>query len=169
MPRRAPLSLLLALFTLVAALPAAAAAKKAPHDGWPKIDGDLIMHKHDENAPITATKLDKHNELLGGNGSDTITGGNVGDVIWGDYKPHPNTAAQHDVLIGGGGKDFIYSSHGANDIDAGPGDDVIHAHFGTGGTITCGDGRDLVYFSHRSRPHFRIHGCERISYRSFGS
>src|SRR3954451_8969053 len=67
------------------ALPAAVHAD-ASHKGWPKINGDLKMHKADQDGELRATKLSKHNELLGGHGDDVITAGNAGDVLWGDYK-----------------------------------------------------------------------------------
>jgi Ca2+-binding RTX toxin-like protein len=159
---------------LVGALPAAALlalAAGAPadtsHYGWPKIDGDLLMHKADESGPITATKRNRHNELLGGHGNDVITGGDVGDVIWGDYKPSGQPTTQLDQLLGGGGRDFIYAGHGLNAIDAGPGRDVVHAHFGRGG-IDCGRGHDTLFISHRAKPGYRIRHCETISFRTAG-
>src|SRR3954469_17064688 len=77
MPRRLLSTVPAAVALLVAA---AAAPASTSHEGWPKIDGDLKMHRADENGEIRATKVDKHNELLGGHGNDTIVGGNVGDV-----------------------------------------------------------------------------------------
>jgi hypothetical protein len=149
---------------LVCAGPAPA---KTSHEGWPKIDGDLIMHKLDESGPIRARKMHRHNELLGGHGNDVITGGHVGDVIWGDYKPVGQPETQVDRLNGGRGRDFIYASHGLNLIDTGPGRDVVHAHFGRG-TIRCRSRRTIVFISHRSRPHYRLSHCARISYRTAG-
>ena len=152
----------------VAALATAAAAPASTsHEGWPKIDGDLKMHKADESGEIRATKLDKHNELLGGHGNDTIIGGNVGDVIWGDFKPSGQPATQADTLSGGGGRDFIYASHGTNIIDTGAGSDVVHAHFGRG-QITCHSAKTIVFLSHRSRRHYRLAGCRRISFKTLG-
>jgi len=69
----------LAVATLLGAAVAAAPAKKASHKGWPKIDGKLDIHKLDEETPMQGIK-NKHNELLGGHGSDTITAGDIGDV-----------------------------------------------------------------------------------------
>ena len=71
-------------------------------------------------------------------------------MIWGDYKPCCQPNHQHDVLIGGRGRDHIYASHGCNRIIGGSGRDLIHAHFGRG-VIDCGSGRDKVYISHRAR------------------
>jgi Ca2+-binding RTX toxin-like protein len=156
-----------ALVALLACFTAGTALANTSHAGWPKIDGDLLMHKNDESGVIQAAKTSRHNELLGGHGSDVIIGGDNGDVIWGDYKPGGQPATQVDQLNGGGGRDFIYASHGTNAIDTGPGSDVVHAHFGRG-TITCRSPRTIVFLSHRSRPHYRLSGCRRISYRTVG-
>ena len=56
-------------------LPGAAAIAKTSHEGWPKINGDLKMHKSDQSGSLVATKRTKHNELLGGHGNDTICAG----------------------------------------------------------------------------------------------
>ena len=40
-------------------------------------------------------------------------------MIWGDYKPSGQPAAQVDRLTGGNSRDFIYASHGTNYIRAG--------------------------------------------------
>jgi hypothetical protein len=108
-----------------------------------------------------------HNELLGGHGSDTITAGPRGDVIWGDYKPSGQPETQRDSLTGGPGRDFIYASHGTNVISTGTGRDVVHAHFGHG-SITCGSKLALVYLSHRSIRGYHLHGCRRISFKTLG-
>jgi hypothetical protein len=70
-------------------------------------------------------------------------------------------------VIGGPGRDFIYSSHGTNAIAAGAGNDWIKAHFGKG-SIDCGPGSDLLFISRRAQRHFSIAGCERISHRTLG-
>ena len=144
---------------------AATAGASTSHEGWPKINGDLKMHKSDENGDLRATKVDKHNELLGGHGDDTIYAGRVGDVLWGDYKPSGQPETQVDTINGGPGKDFIYAGHGANFIHAGGGADQIHAHFGHG-EIWCGHGNVTLFISHRSRPGYKLHGCRHISYKT---
>jgi Ca2+-binding RTX toxin-like protein len=132
---------------------------KASHAGWPSINGRLKMHKSDRDGTIRGTG--RSDELLGGHGDDIIVGGTASDVIWGDYKPCCQPTRQHDVLIGGSGRDFIYASHGYNHIEAGAGNDVVHGHFGHG-KIDCGSGHDVVDVSHRSRRGYRIRHCERI-------
>jgi hypothetical protein len=146
--------------SLVAIAPA---QKKASHKGWPKIDR-LVIHEADESTPIVGAN-GKHNEMLGGHGSDTITAGDIGDVIWGDYKPSGQPATQRDVLTGGPGKDHIYASHGTNVIVSKGGADQIHAHFGRG-SITCTNSKPLVFLSHRSQKRYKLHGCTRITFRS---
>jgi Ca2+-binding RTX toxin-like protein len=192
----------------VCALPAANAVANTSHEGWPPIDGVLLMNKADSLRPLDArpgqdpfggqdpryscdgvhlrgkcqlrfvwhfggpfglvmSSAPGHNELLGGHGSDTISAGPWGDVLWGDYKPSGQPAGQHDTLHGGPGRDFIYASHGVNAIDAGPGDDWIKAHFGRG-SIDCGPGSDLLYISRRAQRRYRVRGCERISHKTMG-
>jgi Ca2+-binding RTX toxin-like protein len=107
----------------------------------------------------------KHNELLGGHGDDTIAAGDIGDVLWGDYKPSGQPATQKDVITGGPGKDHIYASHGTNTIVTNGGADQVHAHYGRG-TITCATKKPLIFLSHRSKPHYKLKGCPRITFRS---
>jgi len=150
---------------LVSALAASVVHASASHEGWP----DTVVYKshaNDESGEIQGTK--RSDELLGGHGDDTIWGRGKGDVIWGDFKPCCQPTNQHDRLNGGGGRDFIYASHGWNDITGGPGNDTIHAHFGAGGTIDCGPGRDLLFLSHRSKPHYKVRHCERKTFKHEG-
>jgi len=149
------------------AVTAAGAIAKTSHAGWPKIDGDLKTSSGDGGGTLRATKVNRHNELLGGHGSDKIYAGRVGDVLWGDYKPGGQPTSQVDRIHGGAGKDFIYASHGTNYIHAGGGADQIHAHFGRG-EIWCGSGKVTLFLSHRSRKRYRLHGCERVSYKTVG-
>ena len=65
------------------------------------------------------------------------------------------------MLAGGENNDFIYGSHGYNEIDTGPGRDVVHVLFGRG-VVTCGRPRDRVYVSHRTERVYRFHGCKRL-------
>jgi len=157
-------SLLTAGLLLPALVAVAPAQKKASHKEWPKIDGKLIVNRNDRETPLQGLRH-KHNELLGGHGDDTITAGAIGDVMWGDYKPSGQPTTQRDVINGGPGKDHIYASHGTNTITSGGGADWIHAHFGRG-TITCANSKPLIFLSHRSQRHYKLHGCTRITFRS---
>ncbi len=156
---------LLASAALALALLATGAAASTSHKGWPHINGDLITHKADQNGDIRAKKLRKHNELLGGHGNDNIYAGQVGDVLWGDYKPSGQPESQADFIQGGPAKDFIYGSHGMNTIHTGGGNDQIHVHFGHG-EIFCEGGQPTVFISHKNRPNYKLHGCKRISYKT---
>ena len=187
------------------ALPTAAASANTSHDGWPHINGMLLMNKTDLARPLDArpghdpfggtdaryscdavhlrgscqrrlvpapqgrvvTSRSGHNELLGGHGNDTIIAGPWGDVLWADFKPSGQPTTQVDTLIGGGGRDFIYASHGTNHIDARAGDDFVKAHFGRG-TIDCGPGNDILFISRRAQRHYTIRGCDQISHRTLG-
>ena len=40
-------------------------------------------------------------------------------------------------------------------------------HFGRG-EIFCGRGKVTVFISHRNRPNYKLHSCERISYKTVG-
>jgi RTX calcium-binding nonapeptide repeat (4 copies) len=155
-----------ALVPLGAYAAAAVAGASTSHDGWPRIDGDLKIHRYDESGVLRG-KRDRHNELLGGHGNDTIIASRVGDVMWGDYKPSGQPTSQVDRIYGGPGRDFIYASHGWNTIVTGGGADVVHAHFGRG-IISCSSSAVTVFLSHRSRPHYQLRGCRHISYRTLG-
>ncbi len=149
---------------------------KANHDGWPTNDCNWRKHPHGEgcgvykshnrnqDGPIRGT--DRIDELLGGHGDDAIRGNGAGDVIWGDFWPCCQPTSQSDFLSGGDGNDYIYASHGYNGISGGSGNDVIHAHFGQGGTIYCGSGYDVLYVSHKTKPRYSAHDCERTSFGS---
>src|SRR4051794_27265313 len=120
---------LLLLAGLPAALvPAAVGVAKTSHEGWPHINGDLKMHSNDQSGTLRATKLRKHNELLGGHGNDTLRGGRVGDVLWGDYKPGTQPTSQVDRIYGGAGKDFIFPRHRTKPLYAPRGAGQNHLH-----------------------------------------
>lgn len=142
--------------------PGGAANNKASHAGWPRVTGVYWVLPHSGSGGRATGRND---ELLGGHGSDTLDGAGGRDIIWGDMLPTNNNTWQHDTLIGGPGRDFIYASHGRNTIRAGSGDDVVHAHYGRG-TADCGPGNDLIYLSHKRRRGWKIRNCERITFHS---
>jgi hypothetical protein len=157
---------LVALVALGGAAYGGLAAANTSHAGWPKIDGKLVVNRNDEARTLRGTP-GRHNELLGGHGDDTIVASDVGDVLWGDYKPSDQPDAQTDTIGGGAGKDFVYASHGRNVISSGGGADQIHAHFGRG-SITCTSREPTIFLSHRSRKHYKLHGCPHVSFKTVG-
>lgn len=157
----------LTALAVLAALPAIAVASTS-HAGWPPIDkADIQINKTDVSPNTFTGHPGKHNELLGGHGDDTLIAAEIGDVLWGDYHPSGNGPNQTDTIKGGPGKDYIYASHGKNVITTGGGHDQVHAHFGRG-SITCSNPKATVFLSHRSRPHYKLHNCPRISYKTVG-
>jgi Ca2+-binding RTX toxin-like protein len=147
---------------------AGAAQANTSHAGWPPILRQNIQINRTSANETIRGHPGVHNELLGGNGNDTIYAGNIGDVLWGDYMPGNQSTTQVDRLYGGAGNDFFYASHGANYIYTGGGTNVVHAHYGHG-IISCGSPTDIVYLSHKSRPHYKLIGCKHISYATQGS
>jgi hypothetical protein len=126
------------------------------HAGWPGFTGIEWQVISNSNRGETRTGTQWNDELLGRNGSDTLSGGAGDDVIWGDSSATVNGSSQHDVLDGGPGNDWIYGSHGRNTIAGGPGNDRILAAFGHG-TIDCGPGNDTVAARHG---HYTLKNCE---------
>ncbi|HEY3969861.1 MAG TPA: hypothetical protein VGL79_00550 [Solirubrobacteraceae bacterium] len=101
-----------------------------------------------------------HNELLGGDGNDTIHAGPAGDVIWGDSHAEGNDTTQIDRLYGGAGNDWIYASHGTNYIWTGAGTDHLLLVYGHGVVYCNGPGRKiLVMRKLSSNRHYRLVGC----------
>jgi Ca2+-binding RTX toxin-like protein len=155
---------LIPLLAIVLAVAAGAVAQaRAPHKGWPRINGLTWVNKYDLSVAYRGTWL--NDKLLGGHGNDVLYGYGGNDVIWTDYKPTGNTAGQADTAFGGDGNDWIYASHGRNTIDAGPGNDRVRVWFGFG-TVDCGPGRDVLYVSHRTDPLVQRTNCEKVSHKS---
>jgi hypothetical protein len=144
----------------IAAMPRASVAE-ANHTGWPS-DECLKMDKGSAGLSHTLVGLEHvHNWLLGGYGNDTIFGGDDGDVIWGDYHPEGQSESQRDYIHGGAGSDWIYASHGYNEIWTGGGDDHLALVYGHG-TVFC-NGRGLKTFVMRYLPQnrpWKLVGCD---------
>jgi hypothetical protein len=165
MVRRA-ICLCLCLSAVLAAVGSAAA--NTSHAGWPKIDR-LVMDKGPAGASHTLVgRAGMHNELLGGYGSDTIIGGDAGDVIWSDYHPSGWPPHQTAIIHAGNGQNFIYSNDSVNYVWTGTNPaTVVHAHEGSG-TIHCQNPQVVVFTSHHALPHYKLVGCRRISFYSVG-
>jgi len=146
---------------LAAALAAGAALAMASHEGWPK----TTHHQgHPNNESGTMRGLEGvHNMLLGGNGNDTIYAGDLGDVIWGDSHPSGQPESQRDHLFGGAGPDWIYASHGLNEIWTGAGNDHVALVYGYG-TVHCnGPGlKTLVVRYLAANRRFTLAGCKHV-------
>ena len=127
----------------------------------------LLKIDHSDAGVTYTGEPTKHNELLGGHGSDTLNAGRVGDVLWGDHNPSGQPTTQVDHINGGAGKDYIYAGHGRNVIDTGGGADQVHAHFGSG-TIRCASKKATIFLSHRSAKHYTLRGCWHVSYKTLG-
>lgn len=140
--------------------------EKVSHKGWPSVTGILWKVLDSGNHQKAGTP--ENDELLGHHGSDRIAGGSGKDILWGDWDPRNNNTRQRDVLRGGPGNDWLYSSHGHNAIFGGPGRDYIWAYYGRG-TIDCGPGtQDTVRV--RLDNDYRIRNCERVkNFCGFGS
>jgi len=148
--------------TLAAHGPRAASAV-ADHTGWPALQC-LKMDKGTYGHPHTLIgQSGVHNFLLGGYGNDTIWGGDAGDVIWGDYQPSGQHTTERDSIHGGAGTDWLYSSHGHDQIWTGAGEDHVALVYGWG-TVHC-NGPGLKTLVMRLLPrnrHWRLVGCRHI-------
>jgi RTX calcium-binding nonapeptide repeat (4 copies) len=167
MPRAVP-PLLAALALLLALTCAGAASAMTSHAGWPA-DQHLAMDKGPAGRQNTLVGHQRvHNYLLGGYGDDTIYGGSAGDVIWGDYHPSGWPSFQTAVIHAGDGPNFIYANDTVNYVWTGRNPaTVVHAHENSG-VIHCENANIVVFTSHHALPHYKLHGCRRISFYSVG-
>jgi RTX calcium-binding nonapeptide repeat (4 copies) len=132
----------------------------ASHEGWPD-DQCLKMDKGPPGVSHTLVGLEHvHNWLLGGYGNDTIFAGDAGDVIWGDYQPEGQPENQRDYIHGGAGEDWIYSSHGYNEIWTGAGNDHLALVYGHGVVFCNGGGLKtfVMRYLPQNRP-WKLVGC----------
>jgi hypothetical protein len=137
------------------------------HKGWPKITG--ILWKVLDSRDHERTGTEDNDELLGHHGDDTMIGLQGKDVLWGDWELKGNGSNQTDVLRGGDGNDFLYPSHGKNNMYGGDGNDRIIAYYGHG-TIDCGPGTDDYAQTRWQSNAYKVTGCEHIRhFCAFGS
>ena len=133
---------------------------EANHEGWPS-DECLKMDKGPSGGVHTLVGLAHvHNWLLGGYGNDTLYAGDRGDVLWGDYQPSGQSESERDYIHGGAGEDWIYASHGFNEIWTGAGNDHLALVYGHG-VIHC-NGPGVKTFVMRYLPENRpwtLEGC----------
>jgi Ca2+-binding RTX toxin-like protein len=161
--------LLAAVLVGAALIPATAALANTSHDGWPQINGMLLMNKDDSDRPLDGRpghepfggqdeRYSCDSEHLRGhcqdffvdpNGGDaTIGARGRGDDVTGSRPAHlvVKNVRVHNELLGGHGNDKIY---------AGPAGDVLWADYKPSGQPTSqvdlvvgGAGRDFIYASH---------------------
>src|SRR5580658_5591625 len=134
---------------------------EANHNGWPA-DECLKMDKAGAGLSHTLVGLQHvHNWLLGGYGNDTFYAGERGDVIWGDYHPEGQSESQSDYIHGGAGADWIYASHGFNEIWTGAGDDHLALVYGHGVIHCNGPGVKTLVMRYlpQNRP-WKLVGCD---------
>ena len=96
--------------------------------------------------PLTATAVNEAAFMLGGTGSDNLTGGTANDLLVGGKGD--------DLLDGSGGNDTLVGNSGVDHIKGGAGNDVIYGDWGNdileGGAdkdtyiYTIGDGNDTI-------------------------
>jgi hypothetical protein len=134
----------------------------ASHQNWPHIE-NLQMDKPQSPRPRLVGGP-SNDELLGGHGSNLISGRGGDDVLWGDFNPSGQPASQVDRIRGGDGNDFIYGSHGRNVVLGGLGNDKIRVHYGRG-FVDCGPGFDVYHVARSRRDDYRFVNCEKVDYR----
>jgi hypothetical protein len=147
---------------------AAPAVAMTSHAGWPA-DQHLVMDRGPAGVSNTLVgQPGVHNYLLGGYGNDTIQGADAGDVIWGDYHPSGWPSSQTAVIHAGNGPNVIYANDTFNYVWTGTDPaTIVHAHEGSG-VIHCESPQIIVFTSHQALPHYKLHGCQRISFYSVG-
>lgn len=167
--RRLSMSRALAALALPAVLALATpATASTSHACWPAYEYLLMDKGPAGQSHVLVGKPNRHNWLLGGYGDDTIYGGNIGDVIWGDYHPSGWPKRQTAVIHAGNGKNFIYSNDTVDYVWTGTNPaTVVHAHEGSG-VIHCENPHQIVYTSHHALPRYKLDGCKRVSFYSVG-
>jgi hypothetical protein len=140
----------LMLITLAGCLlPAAVAPANTSHDGWPRINGMLLMNKTDASRPLDARP---NHDPFGGTdprySCDAIhlRGSCQRRMVAGASGRVVTTRSGHNELLGG---------HGSDTIHAGPWGDVLWGDYKPSGqsttqvdTIVGGAGNDFIYASH---------------------
>jgi hypothetical protein len=144
--RKAP-ALLIAL--ACTALPAGAATASTSHEGWPRINGMLLMNKTDRARPLDARP-----------GHDPFGGT---DPIYSCDSVHKRGKCQSRMVPGGSGRvvtaksghNELLGGHGNDTLYAGPWGDVLWADYKPSGqpstqvdTVIGGAGKDFIYAGH---------------------
>jgi Ca2+-binding RTX toxin-like protein len=88
-------------------------------------EGGILIGNENGNVLQGASSV--ANVLYGGDGDDTLKGGNLGDVL------HGGTG--DDLLQGGGGDDLLHGGTGNDRLEGGTGDDVYIFNLGDGHNV----------------------------------
>jgi Ca2+-binding RTX toxin-like protein len=89
---------------------------------------------------------DDANVLVGGSGDDHLVGNGGNDTLYGTDPSYGRTDAicwtspDDDVLEGGDGDDYLLGQHGSNELDGGPGIDVLDGGAGSDLGNLCRNG-----------------------------
>lgn len=107
-------------------------------------DRNLDWHENRDDLPtenVIENGANEPNDLRGGLGNDTLTGGNNDDVLIG-YDGTDTMAGGNgdDYLVGGRGTDTLEGGNGADALIGGAGRDTLHG--GTGDDILVGGAGD---------------------------
>ena len=133
----------------LAGIPAGTAAANTSHDGWPRINGMLLMNKTDLARPLDARP--GHDPFAGTDprySCDAVhkRGSCQRRMVHTASGVVVTSRSGHNELLGGHGNDVIY---------AGPWGDVLWADYKPSGQPTSqvdqvfgGPGRDFIYASH---------------------
>jgi Ca2+-binding RTX toxin-like protein len=188
-----------ALATLgILAADAATAQAKTSHEGWPHIDGVLLMNKLDQSRPLDARPgqdlfgqtdpsyscdgLHLNRRCAGPSGTvsrvghNKLLGGHGNDVVY---------AGGHGDVIWGDYKpsgqpqrqvDHLYGGRGRDFIYASHGRNTIEAGSGDDyvkahfgrGVVDCGGGNDTLYISRKAQRRYKIRHCETVSHKTLG-
>jgi Ca2+-binding RTX toxin-like protein len=140
---------LLAILLAAGFVPATAATANTSHEGWPKIDGMLLMNKTDRARPLDARP-----------GQDPFAGA---DPRYSCDAVHLRGSCQRRlvhtpngmVVTSSSGHNELLGGHGNDTIAAGPWGDVLWADYKPSGQPTSqvdrvfgGPGNDFIYASH---------------------
>jgi Ca2+-binding RTX toxin-like protein len=131
------------------AAPATVASANTSHDGWPRIDGMLLMNKTDLARPLDARP-----------GQNPFHGT---DPRYSCDAVHKRGSCQRRMVPGAGGlvvtsrhgHNELLGGHGNDTLYAGPWGDVLWADYKPSGqpttqvdTVYGGPGKDFIYASH---------------------
>jgi len=98
------------------------------------VDVDVWVRVSGRAADDVITVDAPYSRVIGGQGNDSITGGDGRDVLFG--------GPGDDVLVGNAGNDYLSAGFGDDQLDGGAGRDLLKGGFGTN-ALVGGEGQDL--------------------------